>query len=724
MKNASIKILSGSVLSLLLSQAWAGTITDIKVSSLSADQKVVKIQFKDDVAIPKDSITNQPPQLSLDFSGTSLKVPQNVLRFNDPLLRAINASANASNSRLVLSLHDQAQYQVIKKGDSVLVYLKSAEGEKAADKKAAKPAVAAAAVANKKQDSRYQPVRLKIDSSPVKTAVPKKALQNAKVDVRFSKGLQNSGEIQLNLPENHPTPKIERNGNSLILTFQDMPLAAADQRNFEVSEFSTPVKKIALRRLGNNTQVKIFNGAGWDYKVADKGGRYVVSVMQQANLFETLDDKPKAKTFKGGKVTLDFQDVDVRTVLQILAKESGVNIVASDTVGGKMTLNLKDVPWDQALDLVMQARNLDMRRQGNIINIAPRSELLAQDRQIMQGQKEQAEMGPLVSRTFQLKYKSVEDFKTMLDSVDDNGGNGDSNSNGMLSSRGSIMIDAGTNTLIVTDNQGIINKFEKLIMQLDVPVRQVMIEARIVEASENFARDLGVRFGGGLKKGFNTIGGFNSPSNSFGDGIGVVKDNTRSWVPNVSLPISAPTSGISFIHSRATGAILLELSAMQAEGEGKIVSSPRVLTQDRQEASLEEGVDVPYQEATSSGATSTTFRKAVTGLTVTPQITPDGNVIMKLKINKDSVDERFNDGRMNVKRVETTAMVENGGTMVVGGIYVEENADGESKVPLLGDIPVLGNLFKSQTKKRNRRELLIFITPRVMDTMNSNNLYY
>lgn len=714
MKNASIKILSGSVLSVLLSQAWAGTITDIKVSSLSADQKVVKIQFKDDVAIPKDTISSQPPQLALDFGGTSLKLPQNVLRFNDPLLHAINASGNASNSRLVLSLHDQAQYQVIKKGDSVLVYLKSA-GQVAAtpDKKAQPVAVA------KKQDSRYQPVRLKIDSTPVKTANPKKAVaQEAKVDVRFSKGLQNSGQIQLNLPENHPAPKIEKSGNNLILTFQDMPLVAADQRNFEVSEFSTPVKKIALRRLGNNTQVKIYNASGWDYKVSDKGSRYVISVMQQANLFETLDDKPKAKRFKGGKVTLDFQDVDVRTVLQILAKESGVNIVASDTVGGKMTLNLKDVPWDQALDLVMQARNLDMRRQGNIINIAPRAELLAQDRQIMQGQKEQAEMGPLLSRTFQLKYKSVEDFKTMLDSVEGNsGGTDSSNNNGMLSSRGSIMIDAGTNTLIVTDNQNIINKFEKLIMQLDVPVRQVMIEARIVEASENFARDLGVRFGGGMKRGFNTTGGLASGAlGEFGD--------SRFGVPNVNLPVAGATSAITFIHSRASGAIGLELSAMQAEGEGKIVSSPRVLTQDRQEASLEEGVDVPYQEATSSGATSTTFRKAVTGLTVTPQITPDGNVIMKLKINKDSVDERFNDGRMNVKRVETTAMVENGGTMVVGGIYVEENSDGENKVPLLGDIPLVGNLFKNQTKKRNRRELLIFITPRIMDTMNSNNLYY
>lgn len=714
MKNASIKILSGSVLSVLLSQAWAGTITDIKVSSLSADQKVVKIQFKDDVAIPKDTISSQPPQLALDFGGTSLKLPQNVLRFNDPLLHAINASDNASNSRLVLSLHDQAQYQVIKKGDSVLVYLKSA-GQVAAtpDKKAQPVAVA------KKQDSRYQPVRLKIDSTPVKTANPKKAVaQEAKVDVRFSKGLQNSGQIQLNLPENHPAPKIEKSGNNLILTFQDMPLVAADQRNFEVSEFSTPVKKIALRRLGNNTQVKIYNASGWDYKVSDKGSRYIISVMQQANLFETLDDKPKAKRFKGGKVTLDFQDVDVRTVLQILAKESGVNIVASDTVGGKMTLNLKDVPWDQALDLVMQARNLDMRRQGNIINIAPRAELLAQDRQIMQGQKEQAEMGPLLSRTFQLKYKSVEDFKTMLDSVEGNsGGTDSSNNNGMLSSRGSIMIDAGTNTLIVTDNQNIINKFEKLIMQLDVPVRQVMIEARIVEASENFARDLGVRFGGGMKRGFNTTGGLASGAlGEFGD--------SRFGVPNVNLPVAGATSAITFIHSRASGAIGLELSAMQAEGEGKIVSSPRVLTQDRQEASLEEGVDVPYQEATSSGATSTTFRKAVTGLTVTPQITPDGNVIMKLKINKDSVDERFNDGRMNVKRVETTAMVENGGTMVVGGIYVEENSDGENKVPLLGDIPLVGNLFKNQTKKRNRRELLIFITPRIMDTMNSNNLYY
>ncbi|MDO5687130.1 MAG: type IV pilus secretin PilQ [Neisseria sp.] len=717
MKNVSVKVLSGLGLSLLMSSVWAGTITDIKVSSLSDDQKIIKIQFKDGVTMPQGFMTDTPPRVALDFAGTDLNVAQNVLQFNDPLLQEITAASDSARTRVALTLNKQGQYNVERKDDAVWVYVKTAGS-------AAAPVVATAG------DARYAPVSVSVTREQNQAALNTfgTAAADANVDMKFSKGAQNSGVMQFTLPARHAEPKVQRSGNTLTLTFPNMPLQAAAQKNYDVAEFGTPVRKVALQRVGNNTKITITNGSGWDYSVKDQGTAYVVTVSQQADLFNTLDERPKPKSFKGGRITLDFQDVDVRTILQILAKESGMNIVASDTVQGRMTLNLKDVPWDQALDLVMQARNLDMRRQGNIINIAPRQELLAQDRQIMQGQKELNEMGPLLSRTFQLKYKSVEDFKGIFTSVQSGSSSGNNAENTILSARGSVMMDPGTNTLILTDNQNVINKFEKLIAQLDVPVRQVMIEARIVEASENFLRDLGVKWGFQYSKqaGDNTyrFGPPNQGRVSQNTGTGTGTGTNSGIAPNISLPAMNATSGLTYVLSRGSNLLGLELTAMQQEGDGKIISSPRILTQDRQEATLEEGQDVPYQEATSSGATSTTFKKAVTGLTVTPQITPDGNVIMKLKINKDEVDSQFNDGRMNVKRLETTAMVENGGTMVVGGIYVEKSEDGYDKVPLLGDLPVLGNLFKRQQKTRQRRELLIFITPRIMDSLSSDRLDY
>ncbi|MBQ5429979.1 MAG: type IV pilus secretin PilQ family protein, partial [Neisseriaceae bacterium] len=466
------------------------------------------------------------------------------------------------------------------------------------------------------------------------------------------------------------------------------------------------------------------NGAAWDYSAKDNGSQYVVTVSNQAALFNALDERPKPKSFKGGRVTLDFQDVDVRTILQIIAKESGQNIVASDSVQGKMTLNLKDVPWDQALDLVMQARNLDMRQHGNVWRIAPRGELLNQERDQMRGQRELSELGPLLSRTFQLKYKSVEDFKTLLESTTSGSSSGSGSSNTILTSRGSAMFDAGTNTMIVTDTQSVITKFERLVAQLDVPVRQVMIEARIVEANEGFSRELGVRWGAKTwSHGSHAYHGV-SGGNIIGDGFNFTPD--QPVTPNVNLPVTQPTSGLMLFRNTAHSVLGLELSAMQENKKGKIVSSPRVLTQDRKEASLSEGEEVPYQVATSSGATSIQFKEATTGIKVTPQITPDGNVIMNLKVSKNSITDRLNNGEavLSKKEVETSAMVENGGTMVVGGIYVEEDSDGAGKVPLLGDIPVLGNLFKHSTRVKTRRELLIFVTPRIIDTLNTSSLNY
>ena len=565
--------------------------------------------------------------------------------------------------------------------------------------------------------------------------VSRRVINNvANVEMSFNKGTNNAGVMSFSLPAKHSSPKVERTRNELILTFSDLPLAASAQRSYDVSEFGTPVRNVSLQRVGNDTKITIANGAAWDYSAKDNGSQYVVTVSNQAALFNALDERPKPKSFKGGRITLDFQDVDVRTILQIIAKESGQNIVASDSVQGKMTLNLKDVPWDQALDLVMQARNLDMRQHGNVWRIAPRGELLNQERDQMRGQRELAELGTLLSRTFQLKYKSVEEFKTLLESTTTGSSNSGSG-NSILTARGSAMFDTGTNTMIVTDTQPVITKFEKLVAQLDVPVRQVMIEARIVEASEGFSRELGVRWSGqSIDKGGHAITGVNGGliSQSSGSGAASLPWAGSNGVtgdlgtPNVNLPVASPTSAVTLFRSTAHGFLGLELSAMQENNKGKIVSSPRVLTQDRKEASLSEGLEVPYQVATSSGATAVQFRDAVTGLKVTPQITPDGNVIMTLKVSKNTVDRYLNSGDavLSKKEVETSAMVENGGTMVVGGIYVEENTDDAGKVPLLGDIPVLGNLFKHTTKRKARRELLIFVTPRIVDTMNTSNLNY
>lgn len=573
--------------------------------------------------------------------------------------------------------------------------------------------------------------------------VSRRVINNvANVEMSFNKGTNNAGIMSFSLPAKHSAPKVERTRNELILTFSDLPLAANAQRSYDVSEFGTPVRNVSLQRMGNDTKIVIANGVAWDYSAKDNGTQYVVTVSNQAALFNALDERPKPKSFKGGRVTLDFQDVDVRTILQIIAKESGQNIVASDSVQGKMTLNLKDVPWDQALDLVMQARDLDMRQHGNVWNIAPRRELLNQEREQMRGRRELAELGVLLSRTYQLKYKSVEEFKTMLENTAKGGGGSNSNNNSILTSRGSAMFDTTTNTMIVTDTQEVINKFDRLVAQLDVPVRQVMIEARIVEANEGFGRELGVKWqagsvdnGGHARTGVgggHSIRGFDTPeawgpTYSTTQGPNGTQIDLRDWGnPSVYLPASAATSAITLFRSTAHGFLGLELSAMQENNKGKIVSSPRVLTQDRKEASLSEGLEVPYQVATSSGATAVQFRDAVTGLKVTPQITPDGNVIMTLKVSKNTVDRYLNSGDavLSKKEVETSAMVENGGTMVVGGIYVEENTDDAGKVPLLGDIPVLGNLFKHTTKRKNRRELLIFVTPRIIDTMNTSNLNY
>ncbi|CWM73418.1 type IV pilus secretin PilQ [Neisseria meningitidis] len=763
------KIISGLFVATAAFQtASAGNITDIKVSSLPNKQKIVKVSFDKEIVNPTGFVTSSPARIALDFEQTGISMDQQVLEYADPLLSKISAAQNSSRARLVLNLNKPGQYNTEVRGNKVWIFINESDDTVSAP---ARPAVKAAPAAPAKQQAAapstksavsvskpFTPakqqaaapftesvVSVSAPFSPAKqqaaasakqqTAAPAKqqaaapAKQQAaapakQTNIDFRKDGKNAGIIELAALGFAGQPDISQQHDHIIVTLKNHTLPTTLQRSLDVADFKTPVQKVTLKRLNNDTQLIITTAGNWELvNKSAAPGYFTFQVLPKKQNLESGGVNNAPKTFTGRKISLDFQDVEIRTILQILAKESGMNIVASDSVNGKMTLSLKDVPWDQALDLVMQARNLDMRQQGNIVNIAPRDELLAKDKAFLQAEKDIADLGALYSQNFQLKYKNVEEFRSILrlDNADTTG-----NRNTLVSGRGSVLIDPATNTLIVTDTRSVIEKFRKLIDELDVPAQQVMIEARIVEAADGFSRDLGVKFGAtGKKK-------LKNDTSAFGWGVnsGFGGDDKWEAETKINLPITAAANSISLVRAISSGALNLELSASESLSKTKTLANPRVLTQNRKEAKIESGYEIPFTVtsiANGGSSTNTELKKAVLGLTVTPNITPDGQIIMTVKINKDSPAQCASGNQtilcISTKNLNTQAMVENGGTLIVGGIYEEDNGNTLTKVPLLGDIPVIGNLFKTRGKKTDRRELLIFITPRIMGTAG-NSLRY
>ncbi|HEZ4042705.1 TPA: type IV pilus secretin PilQ [Neisseria meningitidis] len=755
------KIISGLFVATAAFQtASAGNITDIKVSSLPNKQKIVKVSFDKEIVNPTGFVTSSPARIALDFEQTGISMDQQVLEYADPLLSKISAAQNSSRARLVLNLNKPGQYNTEVRGNKVWIFINESDDTVSAP---ARPAVKAAPAAPAKQQAAapstksavsvskpFTPakqqaaapftesvVSVSAPFSPAKqqTAAPAKqqtaapAKQQAaapakQTNIDFRKDGKNAGIIELAALGFAGQPDISQQHDHIIVTLKNHTLPTTLQRSLDVADFKTPVQKVTLKRLNNDTQLIITTAGNWELvNKSAAPGYFTFQVLPKKQNLESGGVNNAPKTFTGRKISLDFQDVEIRTILQILAKESGMNIVASDSVNGKMTLSLKDVPWDQALDLVMQARNLDMRQQGNIVNIAPRDELLAKDKAFLQAEKDIADLGALYSQNFQLKYKNVEEFRSILrlDNADTTG-----NRNTLVSGRGSVLIDPATNTLIVTDTRSVIEKFRKLIDELDVPAQQVMIEARIVEAADGFSRDLGVKFGAtGKKK-------LKNDTSAFGWGVNSSFGGDDKWgaETKINLPITAAANSISLVRAISSGALNLELSASESLSKTKTLANPRVLTQNRKEAKIESGYEIPFTVtsiANGGSSTNTELKKAVLGLTVTPNITPDGQIIMTVKINKDSPAQCASGNQtilcISTKNLNTQAMVENGGTLIVGGIYEEDNGNTLTKVPLLGDIPVIGNLFKTRGKKTDRRELLIFITPRIMGTAG-NSLRY
>lgn len=747
------KIISGLFVATAAFQtASAGNITDIKVSSLPNKQKIVKVSFDKEIVNPTGFVTSSPARIALDFEQTGISMDQQVLEYADPLLSKISAAQNSSRARLVLNLNKPGQYNTEVRGNKVWIFINESDDTVSAP---ARPAVKAAPAAPAKQQATapstksavsvskpFTPakqqaaapftesvVSVSAPFSPAKQQAAASAKQQTaapakQTNIDFRKDGKNAGIIELAALGFAGQPDISQQHDHIIVTLKNHTLPTTLQRSLDVADFKTPVQKVTLKRLNNDTQLIITTAGNWELvNKSAAPGYFTFQVLPKKQNLESGGVNNAPKTFTGRKISLDFQDVEIRTILQILAKESGMNIVASDSVNGKMTLSLKDVPWDQALDLVMQARNLDMRQQGNIVNIAPRDELLAKDKAFLQAEKDIADLGALYSQNFQLKYKNVEEFRSILrlDNADTTG-----NRNTLVSGRGSVLIDPATNTLIVTDTRSVIEKFRKLIDELDVPAQQVMIEARIVEAADGFSRDLGVKFGAtGKKKLKNDTSAFGWRVNS-----GFGGDDKWGAETKINLPITAAANSISLVRAISSGALNLELSASESLSKTKTLANPRVLTQNRKEAKIESGYEIPFTVtsiANGGSSTNTELKKAVLGLTVTPNITPDGQIIMTVKINKDSPTQCASGNQtilcISTKNLNTQAMVENGGTLIVGGIYEEDNGNTLTKVPLLGDIPVIGNLFKTRGKKTDRRELLIFITPRIMGTAG-NSLRY
>ncbi|EMS4095684.1 TPA: type IV pilus secretin PilQ [Neisseria gonorrhoeae] len=725
------KIISGLFVATAAFQtASAGNITDIKVSSLPNKQKIVKVSFDKEIVNPTGFVTSSPARIALDFEQTGISMDQQVLEYADPLLSKISAAQNSSRARLVLNLNKPGQYNTEVRGNKVWIFINESDDTVSAP---ARPAVKAAPAAPAKQQAAApfteSVVSVSAPFSPAKQQAAASAKQQAatpakQTNIDFRKDGKNAGIIELAALGFAGQPDISQQHDHIIVTLKNHTLPTALQRSLDVADFKTPVQKVTLKRLNNDTQLIITTTGNWELvNKSAAPGYFTFQVLPKKQNLESGGVNNAPKTFTGRKISLDFQDVEIRTILQILAKESGMNIVASDSVNGKMTLSLKDVPWDQALDLVMQARNLDMRQQGNIVNIAPRDELLAKDKAFLQAEKDIADLGALYSQNFQLKYKNVEEFRSILrlDNADTTG-----NRNTLVSGRGSVLIDPATNTLIVTDTRSVIEKFRKLIDELDVPAQQVMIEARIVEAADGFSRDLGVKFGATSRK------KLKNETSAFGWGVNSGFGGGDKWEAQtkINLPVAAAANSISLVRAISSGALNLELSASESLSKTKTLANPRVLTQNRKEAKIESGYEIPFTVTTASGggnSTNTELKKAVLGLTVTPNITPDGQIIMTVKINKDSPAQCASGNNtilcISTKSLNTQAMVENGGTLIVGGIYEENNGNTLTKVPLLGDIPVIGNLFKTRGKKTDRRELLIFITPRIIDTAG-NSLRY
>jgi type IV pilus assembly protein PilQ len=613
---------------------------------------------------------------------------------NQGNLRSVNVVQAGERTRLVLNLKQATTYKTEVRGKSLLVSLQAAAG----------PALVTA-------------TSIEFAENRNRDVLPLR-------DVDFRLSTEGAGRVIVSLPNDQVGVDIRQQGRNLVVEFTKSQLPEGLNRKLDVADFGTPVQTVSLQQAGDRVRMLIEPRGDWEHSAYQSNSQFVVEVrprnIDPAKLTQGVG-------YNGEKLSLNFQNIEIRALLQVIADFTNFNIVTSDSVNGTLTLRLKDVPWDQALDIILEAKNLGMRKNGSVLRIAPEDELNAKDKIKAEAQATLQGLEQLRTQSFQLNYAKAATVAQGLMGGGSGAGGGSGGTTRILSTRGSVLAEVRTNQLFVTDIPSRLAQVAELIQKLDVPIRQVLIEARFVEATDTFSKSLGAKLGGGFVNSNSSVGVTPSVSSSTTGGVTTTTStNTYSSTSFVNLPATSSTGdavgtfALSLFNSGLTKMLNLEISALEADGKGKVVSSPRVVTADQTKALIEQGTELPYQVATSSGATSIAFRKANLKLEVTPQITPEGNIILALEVNKDTVGQSTTAGyAINTKHIQTEVLVENGGTVVIGGVFELTDTNSESRVPVLGELPMVGPLFRTRSRVNNKTEMLIFISPKMISDRNA-----
>jgi type IV pilus assembly protein PilQ len=671
-------------IALMSPMVLAANLKTLEVAALPGDRVELKLSFDGPPPQPKGYTTESPARIALDLPGVASQLASKNLDLGSGNARTATVVEAKDRTRLIVSLTQLAPYNTRVAGNNLFVVV--GQGAPAAAPRAAAVTPRAAVAA----------------TAPAKAFVQK---NRAIRGVDFQRGTAGEGNVVIDLSDPTIAPDIQEHDGKIILSFARTQLPEKLRVRLDVKDFATPVQFVNAAVSGDRTVISVEPGGTYEYSTFQTDNKLTVSIRPM-----TVDDLQKRnadrQAYVGEKLSLNFQDIDVRSVLQLIADFTNLNLVASDTVQGGITLRLQNVPWDQALDLVLKTKGLDKRKIGNVLLVAPADEIAARERQELESQKQIAELAPLRRELLQVNYAKAADIAKLFQSV--------TSAEAKIDERGSITVDERTNNIIAYQTQDRLDELRRIVAQLDIPVRQVMIEARIVEANVDYDKSLGVRWGGSIQnKGNWNASGVNGSSSTIG-----TPGSTSTNSPFVDMGTVNNTSGIGIAFITDNVLLDLELTAMEKTGNGEIVSQPKVVTSDKETAKILKGTEIPYQEASSSGATSVSFKEASLSLEVTPQITPDNRIIMEVKVTKDEPDylNKVQDvPPIKKNEVNAKVLVNDGETIVIGGVFSNTQSKVVDKVPFLGDVPYLGRLFRRDVVSEKKSELLVFLTPRIMN---------
>ena len=679
------------------------SLQSVDVQPLGGQQLQLVMHLSGPAPQPLSFTIDNPARISFDLPGATLALPSRRIDVHTAGLDTILAAETKDRTRVVLNLDKLVPYDARVDGSNIIVTLGSAAGAAASSAAASSAAASSAPVASSGSSSGVRELR----------------------SIDFRRGTDGSGRVVVKLSDPHTHISLHQVGNQILVDFTDAGVPMNLVRRYDATDYGTPVVGFDVTRVGNGARIAINANGDYEQLAYQSDDQYVVEVAPRRKTNVAADEKP---VYTGERLTLNFQDIDTRAVLQLLADASGQNIVVSDSVTGNVTLRLQNVPWDQALDIVLRTKGLDKRKDGNVIIVAPQAELATREKAELAAKKDVQELAPLRSEYLQVNYAKAADMAALIKS-----GN-----NSMLSPRGSVSVDERTNTLLLLDTSDKLADIRRLVATLDIPVRQVLIESRIVIVNNDFERQIGSIFGvtNFQKSGANGLVATTGTAAGTDTMISSAISNSQAGGPvtpialptgaaannryNVNLPVTSPAGTFALSVLGNNFLVDLELSAAQAETQANIISSPRVITANQKEATIEQGIEIPYQQSASSGATTIQFKKAVLSLKVTPQITPDNRIILDLDVRDDSVGTivvasgGVNVPSINTREISTQVLVNDGQTVVLGGILQTTQREDDTKVPFLGDIPILGHLFKSTDHKDDKDELMIFITPKIV----------